>query len=156
MYPSGPSKRNRKEGRKRLTTFRRLYWSRDFSSSLGEGVPYTKLPRAVIISILASKQFDCAEFYSEYIVSEKMRHTPLSDKFLMPYFELPKLPEALSADDVSQLWLKLLKAETEEELEKIKKIGSADYGTGYRCIPPNNCCGRVSDTGAYTVRCAAQ
>ena len=39
------------------------------------------------------------------------------------YFELPKLPEVVSADDELKLWLTLFNAETEEELAKIEAWG---------------------------------
>ncbi|MDR0220849.1 MAG: Rpn family recombination-promoting nuclease/putative transposase, partial [Lachnospiraceae bacterium] len=38
-------------------------------------------------------------------------------------FELPKLPEVENAEDELKLWLALFKADTEEDLEKIKTIG---------------------------------
>ena len=41
----------------------------------------------------------------------------------MHYFELPKLPEIISAKDELKLWLALFNAETEEELAKIEALG---------------------------------
>ena len=38
------------------------------------------------------------------------------------FFELPKLPSDVGEDDMLLLWLSLFKAETEEELEKIKEM----------------------------------
>ncbi len=38
------------------------------------------------------------------------------------FFELPKLPDHVSDGDMLLLWLSLFKAETEEELEKIKEM----------------------------------
>ena len=38
------------------------------------------------------------------------------------FFELPKLPADVSDGDMLLLWLSLFKAETEEELEKIKEM----------------------------------
>lgn len=38
------------------------------------------------------------------------------------YFELPKLPEYISADNGMELWLALFNAETEEELKKIEAL----------------------------------
>lgn len=38
------------------------------------------------------------------------------------FFELPKLPSDVGEDDMLLLWLLLFKAETEEELEKIKEM----------------------------------
>ena len=53
---------------------------------------------------------------------EVKRHTLLSDKMGFHFFELPKLPDNVDEDDMLQLWLSLFKAETEEELEKIKEM----------------------------------
>jgi hypothetical protein len=39
------------------------------------------------------------------------------------FFELPKLPEVAGAEDELKLWLALFKADTEEELAKIKSLG---------------------------------
>ena len=38
------------------------------------------------------------------------------------YFELPKLPAGISADDGLGLWLSLFKAETEEDLKEIETL----------------------------------
>ena len=53
---------------------------------------------------------------------EVTRHTLLSDKMGFHFFELPKLPSDVGEDDMLLLWLSLFKAETEEELEKIKEM----------------------------------
>ena len=53
---------------------------------------------------------------------EVKRHTLLSDKMGFHFFELPKLPDYVDEDDMLLLWLSLFKAETEEELERIKKM----------------------------------
>ena len=100
-----------------------FYWAREFSTALGEGMDYKKLPRTVIISIIAFKQFDCEEFHSEHQVLEVTRHTPLTDRLSLHFFELPKLPEVVDADDELKLWLALFKAETEEELQQIEAMG---------------------------------
>jgi guanylate kinase len=41
-----------------------------------------------------------------------------------PYFELPKLPEVISADDELKLWLALSKTDTEEGLRQIETLGA--------------------------------
>jgi len=38
------------------------------------------------------------------------------------YFELPKLSDSLDASNIKELWLKLFKAETEEEIAKIEAL----------------------------------
>ena len=98
------------------------YWAREYSSSLGEGEEYINLPRTVIISIVAFNLFDSTEFHSEFQPLEVTRHTPLTDRMSLHYFELPKLPKSISKDDELKLWLSLFNAETEEELKQIEAL----------------------------------
>jgi predicted transposase/invertase (TIGR01784 family) len=98
------------------------YWAREYSTALTEGKEYTDLPRTIVISIVAFKLFDCAEFHSEFQPLEVTRHMPLTDKQVLHYFELPKLPEIVHTDDELKLWLTLFNAETEEELAKIEAL----------------------------------
>ena len=53
---------------------------------------------------------------------EVTSHEPLTDKCALHYFELPKLPASINADNGRDLWLTLFKAETEEELAKIEAL----------------------------------
>jgi len=99
------------------------YWAKEYTSALKESESYIKLPRTIIISILAFKLFDCEDFHSEFQLLEVKRHTQLTDKQVLHYFELPKLPDEVSVDDRLKLWLKLFNAETEEELSKIERMG---------------------------------
>ena len=99
-----------------------FYWARDYSTALGEGRGYAELPRTVIVSIVDFKLFGCAEMHSEFQPLEVTRHTPLTDRMSLHYFELPKLPETVSADDSLGLWLSLFNAETEEELRQIEAM----------------------------------
>ncbi|MDR2900201.1 MAG: Rpn family recombination-promoting nuclease/putative transposase [Treponema sp.] len=57
------------------------------------------LPRTVHISIVAFKMFDCKDFHSEFQLLEVNRHVPLTDKQVMHYFELPKLPKEINRED---------------------------------------------------------
>jgi predicted transposase/invertase (TIGR01784 family) len=99
------------------------YWAREYSSALQEGGEYSDLPRTIVISILAFKQFDCVEYYSEYQALEITRYSLLSDKFCLKFYELPKLPKVDSAEDELKLWLTLFNAKTEEDLLNIEAIG---------------------------------
>ena len=98
------------------------YWAREYSSALGESEEYINLPRTIIISIVSFEMFGCEEFHSEFHALEVNRHTQLTDKFCMHYFELSKLPESISKDDGLKLWLSLFNAETEEELKQIEAL----------------------------------
>jgi len=103
-----------------------FYWAREFSSALSAGQGYSMLPRTIIISIVDFKMFnDSEDFHSFFQPLETKRHTLLSDKMGLHFFELPKLPELsdnASENDMLHLWLSLFKAETVEELEKIKEM----------------------------------
>ena len=100
-----------------------LYWAREFSTALSAGQNYSLLPRTIIISIIDFRLFDGEEFHSFFQPLEVTRHTLLSDKMGFHFFELRKLPDTVSEKDALLLWLSLFRAETEEELEKIKGMG---------------------------------
>jgi predicted transposase/invertase (TIGR01784 family) len=99
------------------------YWAREYSGSLCEGGEYSRLPRTIVISILAFRLFGCGEYHSEYRLLEVSRHTPLTDKQALHYYELPKLPATVDGEDEVGLWLALFNAETEEELSMIEGLG---------------------------------
>ena len=98
------------------------YWAREFSSALPAGKGYSVLPRTIIISIIDFNLFGCAEYNSFFQPLEVTRHTLLSDKMGFHFFELKKLPSDITENDPMLLWLSLFKAETEEELDKIRKL----------------------------------
>jgi predicted transposase/invertase (TIGR01784 family) len=102
------------------------YWARDFSSGLKTGKDYIDLPRTVHISIVAFSMFNCEEFHSEFQLLEVNRHVQLTDKQVLHYFELPKLPKAVKVDNKAELWLSLFKAQTEEELEELAQTEVAE------------------------------
>ena len=62
------------------------------------------------------------EFHSEYRALEVTRHTLLTDKMSLHYFELPKLPRSISAKNGKELWLALFDADTEEEIKKLEVL----------------------------------
>ena len=96
-----------------------FHFARVYSASLPSGNDYSELPRTIIISIIDFELFDCDEAHSEFQVLEAKRHTPLTDKCGLHFFELPKMPkvEAINPSNEKDLWLALFNAETEEELE---------------------------------------
>lgn len=98
------------------------YWAREFSSALSSGQSYVTLPTTMVISIIDFYLFDCIEYHSFFQPLEINRHTLLSDKMGFHFFELPKLPAEISESNMLLLWLSLFKAETEEELEKIRAM----------------------------------
>ena len=99
------------------------YWAREYSSALKASGEYINLPQTIIISILGFRLFDCSEYYSEHKALEVTRHTLLTDRLCLKYYELPKLPEVTDSTDELKLWLTLFKAKTEEDLKKIEDMG---------------------------------
>ena len=98
------------------------YWAREYASALTAGSDgYGSLPRTIIVSIIDFMQFDCREFLSEFQPLEVTRHTLMSNKMGFIFFELPKLPAEISRNNMLQVWLRLFKANTEEELAEIEK-----------------------------------
>ena len=76
----------------------------------------------MVISIIDFSLFDCAEFHSEYRALEVTRHTLLTDRFCMHYFELPKLPDDITEDSELNIWLMLFKAKTIEEFKRLEDL----------------------------------
>ena len=102
---------------------RSLYhWSKMYSTALGEGKNYAELPTTITINIIDFMLFDCEEFHSEFHILEVNRYTRLTDKFTKHFYELRKLPPLTSKDSIKDIWLKLFKAKTEEDLERIKAL----------------------------------
>ena len=100
-----------------------FHWAKEYSSALPAGKNYRELPRTIIISIIDFPLFNCPDFHSEFQPLEVIRHIPLTDKMSLHFFELKKIPATqLTPDNKLLLWLSLFKAETEEELEKIRSL----------------------------------
>jgi len=98
------------------------YWAREYSSALAAGVTYSELPRTLVVSIVDFRLFDCAEYHSEFQALEVTRHTRLSDRFGLHYFELPKLPAVVTKDNELGMWLSLFKARTEEDFRQLEGL----------------------------------
>ena len=118
-----------------------FYWALGFASSLPDAGKYAALPRMIVVSIVAFPMFRCAEFHSEFALLEVKRHERLTDRMSLHYFELPKLPKTVGADDHLMYWLLLFKAKTEEELIKIEEKGGpimAQAIEAYRHVSASN------------------
>jgi predicted transposase/invertase (TIGR01784 family) len=99
-----------------------FYWAREFSSSLQSGQTYSSLPRVIIISIVDFYLFNCAEYHSEFRPLEVKRHEQLSDRMVMHYFEVKKLPKEIDVENELELLLSLFRARTEEELKQMEAL----------------------------------
>jgi len=87
--------------------------------------------KASLIGVNLPRQLDIApyehsflnNFHSEFQALEVTTHKPLTDKMVLHYYELPKLPPLNNTDSGRDLWLQLFNAQTEEELKKIEEMG---------------------------------
>ena len=95
-----------------------VYWSKVFSGALNSGDDYAVVPKAILISFINFDLFECEEYYSEFVSMEKHRYELLTDKMSIFVFELGKLPKEVDVSNMLELYLRVFKADTEEELVK--------------------------------------
>lgn len=99
------------------------YWAKMYSDELKKGKKYSDLKRTIAINILNFDLFECDEAYSSFNLLETTRHEILTDKCSILFFELTKVNNKVDSRDRKKLWLQLINAETEEELEMLDKSG---------------------------------
>ena len=95
------------------------YWSKLYSGDLKEGESYSNLRKSISISIVNFNLFDCPEFHSLFKLKEDTRGELLSDKCEIHFFELKKTASNLNCSNLTELWLQLIKADTEEEFNML-------------------------------------
>jgi len=103
-----------------------FYWAQNYTKELKESENYINLKKTIGINIIEFDLFkDTKDIHSEFRALEVTRHTELTDKMSLHYFELKKLPKITNSDakNALKLWLSLFKAKTDEEMEKIANIG---------------------------------
>lgn len=101
------------------------YLAREFSLALQAGEDYITLPKTIVISILDFILFtDSDDIHSEFLFKERKRNAILSEKLILHYLELKKLPDVSDIDTTNErdLWLALFNAETEEELSQLQGL----------------------------------
>lgn len=100
------------------------YWSKLYSDQLKRGELYKELKRTITINILDFDLFtDSGSPYSSFSLLENNRHEPLTDKCSINFFELVKVDAKIDKNNRKQLWLQLIKAETEEDLTMLTETG---------------------------------
>lgn len=99
------------------------YWSKNYTDELKQGEDYIELKKTISINILNFKLFDCKEMCSRFSLYEETRHEKLTDKCSILFFELKKVNNKVDKNDRKKLWLQLINAETEEELDMLDNTG---------------------------------
>lgn len=100
-----------------------FYWAKLYGGELQSGDDYDKLKQSICINIVNYPIFDCEDFHSHFTVMERTRHEELTDKCAIHFFELAKISKRANKDNMTELWLQLINAETEEELEMLAQTG---------------------------------
>ena len=97
------------------------YWSKLYSGDLKSGDEYGDLKQSISINIINFNMFECPEFHSCFKVLEVNRHELLTDKCAIHFFELKKINKKINKNNRMELWLQLINAESEEELEMLRQ-----------------------------------
>lgn len=96
------------------------YWAEMFVDRFEAGQKYEELEQTYSINVLGFKFLDCDDYHSDYSILENKRHDSLTDKLSIHILELPKLPKKVDGNDNKQMWLRLIKADSEEALEMVR------------------------------------
>ncbi|MDR0920317.1 MAG: Rpn family recombination-promoting nuclease/putative transposase [Oscillospiraceae bacterium] len=108
---------------------RSLYYWALLYTHLPVGDDYEKLPQTIVINFVDFTLFgETNDFHSCFVPMERNRHTLLTNKQEMHFFELKKIPNIENAnnDDVIY-WLNFISAETEEQITKIENLPKQKY-----------------------------
>ena len=96
------------------------YLSKLYSGQLKSGEVYGSLNQCISINIINFNLFDCEKYHSSFSMREDSRNEQLTDKFTAHYFELKKIGKNIDKNNKQELWLRLINAETEEELDMLE------------------------------------
>lgn len=97
-----------------------FYWSKLYTMELERGESYSNLKRTVCINILDFDITDKQNYHTEIIASDKETGEQFTDLMSIHFFELRKVSDKLDTNDRKAMWMHLIKADTEEELNMIK------------------------------------
>lgn len=100
-------------------------WARLFTSDLKSGENYGELKQCITINIINFNMFECSEYHSSFSLREDTRHEKLTDKCAIHYFELKKINKKPNPSDKKELWMQLINAESEEELDMLNNTNVA-------------------------------
>lgn len=99
---------------------RMFYWAKLYTSELQSGESYSKLKKTICINILDFNITDKKYYHTEIIAADKATGEQFTDLMSIHFFELRKVSDKLDVNDKKGMWMRLIKADTEEELNMIK------------------------------------
>ena len=95
------------------------YWANMYSEGIRKGEKYAELNQAVSLNILDFNMFECEEYRSSFFIYEQTRKELFSDKLALYFFELNKVGKDIDAGNRQKIWLQLINADNEKELEDL-------------------------------------
>lgn len=98
-------------------------WSKLYTNGINENWEFSLFKKTICINILNFNIFDCEEYHSSYKVMERERRELLTNKFGIHFFELKKVRQSAENKPMED-WLRLIGAETEEEIVSIQQTTS--------------------------------
>ena len=112
-----------------------FYWAKLYSGDLKSGDEYGDLRQSISINIMNFNMFDCPEYHSVFKIEETTRHEILSDKCAIHFFELKKINrKKADKNNRMELWLQLVNAESEEELDMLQNTNVPEIKKAVRVI----------------------
>lgn len=97
------------------------YYSSLLFTHLKSGKDYNELPKTVVICFIDYNAFGCEQYHSKFVTMEETRHELLTYKKEIHFFELKKIPHTKNAKNELEYWLNFISAETEEDIDELKK-----------------------------------
>jgi predicted transposase/invertase (TIGR01784 family) len=98
-----------------------FYWSKMYSGDLKSGDEYDKLKQSISINIINFNEFDTPDFHSVFKLINPLTGEQLTDKCAIHFFELKKINKQVNKNNRMELWLQLINAESEEELDMLQQ-----------------------------------
>ncbi len=118
------------------------YWANMYSEGIKKGGEYAELNQAISLNILDFNMFDCSEYQSSFSIREDKRNELFSDKLSLYFFELKKVGNIVDINDRKKIWLQLINANNEKELEELENtnisIIQKSVNTIYRLSDDDN------------------
>ncbi len=100
-----------------------FYWGRMVGDELKSGEDYIELKKTISVNILDFDLFDWEKPFSSFSIHEDENNALYTDKCAFLCFELKKVNNIIDKNDCKKLWMQLIKAETEEELDMLNNTG---------------------------------
>ena len=112
-----------------------FYWAKLYSRDLNSGDSYSELRKGIVLNLIDFILFDDTdEFYSKFLPLEEKRHTLLSDKMEIHFYELPKVSMKEGANEPKKMWMQFMNADSEEDLIMLGRTEIPEIKKGVNII----------------------